>query len=251
MRIPKSTVRAAALAAFAVLLTACGGSSKPAADGGASDSPSASATTSSPTADPTTTPPGPNTADGLKLKTLLPTASQLPTGWKRDPSDESDTGADLRSPGQPLLDPSDCSQSLTGGGATDFTGDYAAAYATTALTSPNLGSSDLVFNSYAPGDAVRQMAEIRDLVKKCPSFTGKDGDGKSVKTTATLASVPNLGDEAIDVKITPKGPYLAHDVVMVHSGDVIMGIDADNASGSMVQLVPVAKRFAAPLPLKP
>ena len=243
MSVQKSMLRAAALAGCAVVLAACGPTDS-SAGGDASKQP-----TSAPTTAPTTAPPAPSAPDGLKLKTLLPTAAQLPSGWKRDPADESDTGTDLRPAAAPLLDPKDCNDSLTNSGATGLTSDFAAAYATTALTSPNLGSSDLVFNSYAPGDAARQMSEVTDLVKKCATFTGKAGDGKSVRTTATLTSVPGLGDEAIDIKVTPKGPYIASDVVLVHSHDVIMAMDANNAAGSMEPLIPMAKRFAAPLPL--
>ncbi len=188
--------------------------------------------------------------NGTKLKTALPTAATAPKGWKLDDSSAFDTGATVRPPSSPLLPSDDCSEALTNGGAKTLTSDYEAAYAMTGLTSPTDGSSSVVVNGYEAGDSAKQMAEVTALVKRCASFSAQDIDGKTVKMAATATPVSGLGDEALDVKVTPTGAYVAAETVLVRSGNVIMAVDEDDATGRPAPLVPVARQLARPLPLK-
>ena len=247
----KIAVRTGALVACALVLAACGSSKSSSADDSASKSPSAPPVTSaSATAPPATDAAAGSAPNGTKLKTLLPTATHAPSGWKVDNSDAFDTGATVKSPGGALLPTDDCADALTNGGAQTLTSDYQAAYAVTGLTAPNDGSSNVVFNGYEPGDAVKQMTEVTTLVKRCASFSTKGSDGAKVKMTATLKSVAGLGDQALDVRVTPSGDYVGDDIVLVRSGDVVMGVDEDDSAGTMAPLVPVAEQLATTLPLK-
>lgn len=258
MSIRKISARAAALLACAVVLTACNDDD---GSGSASDTtaPPASTAAGTPAADPTTATATPATAgagggsvaDGTKLKTLLPTAATAPKGWKLDDSAAFDTGATVKSdPGSPLLPGDDCAQALTNGGARTLTSDYGAAYATTGLTDPNDGSSTVVFTSYQPGDAAKQMAEVTALAKRCTSFSSKDMSGKSVKMTVTAEPVAGAGDQSLDITVQPAGNYVGSQIVLVRSGDVIMAVDQSDAAGTMAPLGPVAKQLAAVLPLR-
>ncbi|CAG6395536.1 hypothetical protein NMG29_33750 [Streptomyces cocklensis] len=256
MSIRKISARAAALLACAVVLTACNNNDD---DSGASDTtpPPSSSAAGTPAADPTTATTAPaagtggSVADGTKLKTLLPTAATAPKGWKLDDSAAFDTGATVKSdPGSPLLPDDDCSQALTNGGARTLTSDYGAAYATTGLTDPNDGSSTVVFTSYQPGDAAKQMAEVTALAKRCTSFSSQDASGKKVRMTVTTEPVAGAGDQSLDIRVQPTGNYVGSQIVLVRSGDVIMAVDQSDAAGTMAPLGPVAKQLAAGLPLK-
>lgn len=256
MSIQKTAVRAAALLACAVVLAACNDDDS--SDASATTAPPG--TTAAPTttaADPTATTDAPDaggsgsTADGTKLKTLLPTGATAPKGWKVDDSAAFDTGVKVKdSPGSPLLPDDDCAQALTNGGAQTLTSDYAVAYATTALIGPAGGSSTVVFNSYQPGGAAKQLAEVTALTKRCASFSSKDMSGKSVKMTVTTKPVAGAGDQSLDVKVQPTGNYVGSEVVLILSGDVIMAVDQSDAAGTTTPLGPVAKQLAAGLPLK-
>lgn len=262
MSIQKLTARAAALLACAVVLTACNSDD----DGDSSDTtpPPSSTAAATPTSDATTpaaTPTatssdtagsgaGSGAATGTKLKSLLPTATSVPKGWKIDDSAAFDTGATVQSPTSALLPDDECSQALTNGGARTLTSDYSAAYAMTGLTDPNLGGSSVVFNSYQPGAADKQMAEVTALVKRCGTFNGKDASGKSVRTTVTAVPVSGVSGQSLDIKVQPAGNYVGSEIVLIRSGDVIMGVDQSDAAGKTAPLAPVAKQLAATLPLK-
>lgn len=258
MSIQKITVRAGTLVACAVLLTACNDnpSDSPSPDASTNKAvATAPATPASSSSDGGTAAPAPGSGSGVvpngtKLKSLLPTASHVPIGWMVDDSSAFDTGSEVKSPGDPLLPSEDCAGALTNGGAKTLTSDYQAAYAMTGLKNPNSGSSTVVFNGYQPGDAVKQMAEVSTLVKRCASFTTQDINGAKVKMSAAVKPVAGLGEQALDIKVTPRGSYVADDIVLVRSGNVIMAVDEDDSTGKMAPLVPVAKKLAAALPPK-
>ncbi|MEV3927318.1 hypothetical protein [Actinomadura coerulea] len=247
MPLHKPFIYAGALLACAAALTACksttssGPGTDPAPPGTApsasSSAPAAGGTGSTPT--------------GTQLKTLMPTAAKLPKGWKLGGSSTAfDTGAKVKSPGDPLLPGKDCAQAMTNGGAKTLTSDYEASYAEQGLKSPNDTASDLIFNGYQPGDAVKQMAEVSALVKRCASFSTHDINGKIVRMASTSSAIAGLGEQALDVKVTPTGAYVASEIILVRSGDVIMAVDANSQSGPMPALRPLAKSLAEVLPLK-
>lgn len=255
MSIQKMSARAAALLACAALLTACNSDD----DGTPADTtapPGSTAASTTPAADPTTATTAPDAAgggsvpDGSRLKALLPTATTVPKGWKLDDSAAFDTGATVNSPDSPQLPDEECAQALTNSGAQTLTSDYSAAYATTGLTDPNGGGSTVVFNSYQPGAAAKQMAEVSALVKRCASYSSKSSSGKTVKVTATATPVSGLGDTSLDITIQPVGNYVGSEIVLVQSGTIIMGVDQSDAAGRTTPLAPVAKQLAAVLPMQ-
>jgi hypothetical protein len=181
----------------------------------------------------------------------MPAAADLPRGWKLgDSSTAFDTGANVKSPGDPLLPGDDCAQAMTNGGAKTLTSDYSASEAERVLKSPNDTDANLIFNGYQPGDADKQMTEVSALAKRCAHFSTRDIDGKTVKMASTSSAVPGLGDQALDVKVTPTGRYVASEIILVRSGNVIMAVDADSQSGPMPALKPLTKILAKKLPLK-
>ncbi|WP_433186038.1 hypothetical protein [Actinoallomurus sp. CA-150999] len=235
--------------AFAIMVTGCS-SSKPSSPGitqqppATAKQPAASSSPSSPAGG------SGNVPTGTKLKTLAPTAKDLPHGWKLDNAGNFDTGATVKTPSAPLLPGESCAKAMTNGGAKTLTDDYQASYAEQGLKTPNDTSSDLVFNGYQPGDAVKQMTEVSALAKRCAHFTTQALGGKTVKMTTKSTALAHLGDQALDVKVTPTGPYVADEIILVRSGNVIMAMDADSQSGPMPALKPLATRLAKRLPLK-
>ncbi|WP_327289062.1 hypothetical protein [Streptomyces sp. NBC_01198] len=256
MSIRKMSARATVLLACAVVLTACNSGDDSDASDTAPPATTASPATSAPSTPAATTAAadaagsGGAVADGSKLKTLLPTAATAPKGWKLDDSAAYDTGANVKSPTSALLPDDDCSQALTNGGAKTLTSDYSAAYAMAGLTGPNDGSSTVIFNSYQPGAAAKQMAEVTALAKRCATFSAQDMSGKNVKLTVTATPVAGAGDQSLDLKIQPAGKYVGSEIVLIASGNVIMGVDEADAAGAMTPLAPVAEQLAAGLPLK-
>lgn len=250
--IRKTVASAGAVVVCAAALAACNddttaspsasSSASSASASGSSAPPSAPATPSSPATSAPGAVPG-----SAQLKALLPTASTAPSGWKVEADEESDSDGAAQDPGDPELPTDDCNDAMTGGQPQDLTSDYSAAFASIPLTDPQLGESYVVFNSYQPGDAVKQMADVRAVARRCASYTGKAGSGKSIKITTSVTTVPGLGDDAFELKVTPKGDYVGNDTILVRSGDTVMAVDEDLATGQPFPLAPIAKHLAAPM----
>jgi hypothetical protein len=169
---------------------------------------------------------------GPDLRAVLPTNADLAAGITI--SGVYDTGtfvtakADLPEPSLPTAD-------CTAAPAIDadvLTGDYRAAYASEELDVAGT-SLQLVIASTYPGDAAKQLSEIRDFAKRCTSFTAPDATGLSVGGTVALDSYAGFGDEAIRVRVAAAGPDAAKhsqpEVILVRVGDQIAAVsDADH-----------------------
>jgi hypothetical protein len=251
VRIHKAAVHVGALSACALLLTACNNDTPASTD---TTTASAPATTSAPdtaTSTPAATTPAATTPDGDKLRTALPSASSLPSGWKIQKGGEQDSSNGLSDPGPAVLPTDTCNNALTGAAPYSLISDYQAAWAKLELLDPQGGANTLEFSSYQSGGAGKLLTEIKSVVKRCGTYGADGADGKKIKTTVTLKPLTGLGDEAYELKVVPKGPYEGADDVVVRSGDVVMAVNQGSTDTAGTALVTLATRFAAPLPIKP
>lgn len=209
---------------LAALLSACGSDHRPAPAARPSQA-SAPATGTPSTA---STPLGPT---GPALRAVLPTKADLAAGINvsgvYDSGTQFTAETDLPAPSLPTAD-------CTAAPAIDadvLTGDYRAAYASEELD--NAGNSlQLVVAATNPGDAAKQLAEIRAFAKRCASFAAPDSTGLSVGGTVALDTFAGIGDEAIRIRVAAAGPNAANysqpEVLLVRVGDTIAAVsDAD------------------------
>lgn len=190
---------------------------------------------------PSATPSGPKPLSGRQLKPLLPTSATLPAGWTMKDNTESDTGDAFEDEPNPTLLNNPCTWLSTASGGTLGLG-YQTAHAME-MVSDGDNESRIDLGSYFPGTAVKQLDLIRAYADKCKTYTGQDWDKKPVPHTVTVTPVPGLGDEAIDLVNTPKGPYATQEVLAVRIGDKILFLDGDN----IVDRLPHIKDLAAPI----
>ncbi|NUS56057.1 MAG: hypothetical protein HOV66_14550 [Streptomycetaceae bacterium] len=221
----KTAAALATAGALSASLSACG------SDHHADPARPASATNTTAAAPSSPSPSAPAVADPA-LRAVLPTNADLASGIGI--SGVYDTGtyvtaeADLPAPSLPTAD-------CTAAPAIDadvLTGDYRAAYASEELDVAGT-SLQLVVASTNPGDAAKQLAEIRDFAKRCASFAAPDSTGASVGGTVAVDSFAGLGDEAIRIRVAAAGPNAANysqpEVILVRSGDKIAAVsDADH-----------------------
>jgi hypothetical protein len=231
----KSAAALATACALAASLSACGSSHTATANTGAT----AKTTSSTPA---TSTP----TVTGPALRAALPTATDLAAGVTV--SGAFDTGTAWTAPGAlltPSLPGADCTAAPSSD-ADALTSDYRAAYASEYLE--NAGNSlELVLAATNPGDAAKQLAEVRDFAARCQSFTAPDG----TDATVALDTFAGLGDEAIRIRVTATGSnavnYAEAEVILVRVGDEIAAVSDTDPAQDEAAAVSAAKFLAARL----
>lgn len=221
----KTTAALTTVGTLAALLSACGSTHHADPTRPVSAANHTAAVPSGPASTPTA-------VNGPALRAVLPTKADLASGITI--SGMYDTGTyvtaktDLPAPSLPTAD-------CTAAPAIDadvLTGDYRAAYASEEIDVAGT-SLQLVVASTNPGDAARQLAEIRDFAERCASFAAPDPTGASVGGTVALDSYAGFGDEAIRIRVAAAGPdaakYSQPEVILVRVGDEIAAIsDADH-----------------------
>lgn len=236
-------VKCAAGAALAASLSACG-SSRPAA---ATRPGKAAAPSSTPAASaPTVT--------GPTLRAVLPTAADLAAGITV--SGAFDTGTAWSAPSglpAPSLAGADCT-AAPAIDADSLTSDYRAAYASEELD--NAGNFlQLVVAAANPGDAAKQLQEVRDFAARCQSFAAPDSTGASVGGAVELDTFAGLGDEAIRIRVTATGPNVANhaqpEAILVRVGDKIAAVSDADPAHDEAAAVSAAKFLAARLTGQP
>ncbi|WP_194892103.1 hypothetical protein [Catenulispora pinisilvae] len=218
----KAGAALATAAALSATLSACGSDHR---------SPTGRpAATKAPVAAPSTA--ATSVLTGPALRAVLPTTADLATGITISGVYDTGTyvisGADLAAPSLPSAD-------CTAAPAIDadvLTGDYRAAYASEELDVAGT-SVQLVVASTHPGDAAKQLNEIREFAKRCASFAAPDATGASVGGTVSLDSYAGFGDEAIRIRVAAAGPdaakYSQPEVILVRVGYEIAAVsDADH-----------------------
>ena len=221
---------------------------------------SSSAAPTTPPAPPTTTsapsvPPVPTTpttsqsvsqSSGSYLKTLLPgdpteallgLGPRLPTGWTAQPTDEHDSGPAPTAAAPSLVGAGDCNYLITKD--LDLAGGLSVGTATETI---GVGSAGVgaAFYAYPPGDAAKSLAQVRqNLAASCDGFTAMMDVG-AVTVDVSATPVSGLGDEALLVKLTPQGPYIAQEDLLVRRGNLMLSLWSNNVFGSMPDLTPGA-----------
>jgi hypothetical protein len=215
-----------ALAIAGVLvLSSCSGGGKDTGSG-ASTSPSASAAQS--------TSSGPASATALtaaQIKGALPKATDLPTGWKLDPT--STMTSNMTSKDSAGVTPTSCSAASqvqenfnfvateSAHGNIDFVGPQQTTFSGTTVY------------SYAAPYPASAFAAIRAAVTTCPSYSETEDDGSKVPDRVSMISVPAMGDEALALEVTSVYQDLTLDlvIVLVRSGSTLVAVE-DAGAGS-------------------
>ena len=204
-----------------VLVATSGGGPKPAPSRSPVSAPSSPA---SPSAAPSGGQGGGSTLTGLQLNALLPGKGELPGGWTIA-SQTGNSGGSLNTPdpSSAVLPGEPCNH-LPNEGADTLLQDN---QASNASESVNAGDQtpDVVLAGFFPGDAQKQLSEVKKHVAGCPQFSGKDASGKSGTFTAsaTPASV-NGADQAIVVKVQSSTFYGSY-TLLAQYGNVVVGVD--------------------------
>ncbi|MET8542272.1 hypothetical protein ABZW03_16670 [Kitasatospora sp. NPDC004799] len=249
----KLPVMAGAAAVAAVVVTGCSSTPGSTADTPAVTAPgSATSPGAAPTAVPTlqtsgapafgspsSTPSGPPIPTGAALRDLLPTAATLPAGWTiKGDGNRTDTGvAVVEHPVAPLLPQEPCTQMRLAG--TILSQGFRASGAMNEVYDGQ-NAVQVYLAAYHPGDAVKLLGEIRAYAERCKSFTGKGIDGKPVPLTVTQQPVPGLGDEALDLKKVPQGPYHSEEIVVTRIGDRLLFLSGDDILGRLPNFLQLA-----------
>lgn len=208
----KTAVYLAAAGAITTGLTACGNSHR-AEPGAPRTTVQASATAGVP--DPTAT--------GRALKALLPAGADLASGVTV--TDASDSGSDWTAPDAlpvPRLTGANCA-ALPTVTADEASADFRASYAKETIAVRGTPIAQLVLAGTNPGDAAKQIEEVKALADRCRTFSAPNSDGAAVGGSVTATVLPGLGDEALDVRVTASGPdaaaYQQPELIEVRVGD--------------------------------
>ncbi|WP_158835271.1 hypothetical protein [Streptomyces sp. NRRL S-350] len=188
---------------------------------------------------PSSTPTGPPIPTGAALRDLLPTAATLPAGWTvQGNGNQTDTGTYVvDDPVAPTLPQEPCTQMRLAG--TVLSQDFKASGAMNEVYDGE-NRVQVYLAAYHPGDAAKLLGEIRAYTERCKSFTGKGIDGRPVPLTVTQQPVPGLGDEALDMKKVPQGPYHTEEIVVTRVGDRLLFLSGDDILGRLPNFMQLA-----------
>ncbi|MFL6117467.1 MAG: hypothetical protein ACJ786_39870 [Catenulispora sp.] len=207
-----------------------------------------------PTAATASTTAPPASPNGTTLRALLPTSAQLAAGITA--SGVYDTGTDFTAEADlpaPSLPGADCTAAPSLN-ADVATADFRAAYASEELDN-NGNSLQLIVASTNPGDATKQLAEIRALAARCASFTAPDPTGLSVGGTVQVDTFAGIGDEEIRLRVAAAGPnadkYSQPEVILVRVGDKLAAVSDNDQAHNEGAAVSIAKYLATGLAGKP
>jgi hypothetical protein len=242
----KTALSVAALGALAASLPACAASHRTA------PAPPATTTVTGATA-PSSPVPAPPVANGPTLRATLPTSADLTPAITV--SGLYDTGTAWTARAElpaPALPGADCA-AAPAIDADALTSDYRAAYASEQLD--NAGNTlQLLAAATNPGDAAKQLAEVRDFAARCTTFTTPDPTA-SLDGSIALDTLPALGDQAIRIHVTATRPNPANnvqlEVILVRVGDTIAAVSDTDPARDQAAAVSAAAFLAARLSGQP
>jgi hypothetical protein len=178
---------------------------------------------------------------GTRLKALLPGAAQLATGVTiASATDSANTWtppAQLPAPTRPnaaCAEAPDISADI-------LTADYRAAYATEVLDHAG-NTLQILLAEANPGDAAKQLAEVRAFAARCASFTAPNASGTGTTAGLTVDTFANLGDEALRIRVT--GQTQQPEVVLIRVGEAIAAVSDTNLAENEAATIPIAHYLA-------
>ncbi|GAA2022451.1 hypothetical protein GCM10009839_19850 [Catenulispora yoronensis] len=173
---------------------------------------------------------------------MLGIGPTLPAGWQAQTTHEQDSGPTATAPEPSLVSADDCNYLISDG--LDLAKGLSVAAASEPVSSSS-ASAGVVLHAYRPGDAAKSLAQVRqNLASACNGFTVMRMGGV-VDVDVSATPVPGLGDEALLVKVAPKGPYIQQEDLVVRHGNLTINLSANNALTAMPDLSPVAAALVA------
>jgi hypothetical protein len=188
----------------------------------------------------------PGAPSGLQLRELLPATRALPAGWHVAyapvPASHVQAGTE---PPAPVAACYDFNTGFDLGAAGDSFVSLASetAYKTTAGNGRGMLRIDLF--GVLPGDAARAISAVKPWVGRCSSYT----DGP-ITYAVTAAPVPGLGDQSLDVRVTPTStgaitvPVDGLNTLVVRVGNDLIAIECVAPPGLLLSSL---SSIAAPL----
>lgn len=173
---------------------------------------------------------------------MLGVGPTLPTGWVADATDEDDSGSAATAAAPSVVSADNC--------------DYLTAQTldlgrglSVATASESLGfgraSVGVAFYAYRPGGAAKSLGQVRqNLASACDGFFAIEL-GKTVQVDVSATAVKGLGDEALLVKVEPKGPYIDQENLLVRRGNLMLSLWSNNVFGSLPDLSPAAQALVS------
>jgi hypothetical protein len=211
-----------------IALAGCGGTAKKDGSPGGATTGAKSVTTgsgSSPSGSSSSGSAAGATLSAAQIKKALPTVSDLPKGWKVDPTSTLTGNMTLRD--QDGVSPASCSQAsqvqqnFNFAGASSAHGDIDFVQG---QQGPFSGVTVYSFTAPYPSTA---FAAIRAAVAKCPTYQETEDDGTPVTDRITVLPVPAAGEESIglEVRSVYQGVSLDLVVVLVRSGNTLVAVE--------------------------
>ncbi len=204
----------------------------------------------------------PGVPSGPQLRELLPKTQALPAGWRVTyaPAPARYVQAGSKPP-VPLTACYDFNTGFDLGVAGDT---FLSVASETAYNGPGMLRIDLF--GVLPADAAKAINAVKAWVGRCSSYTSGP-----IAYSVTAAPVPGLGDQSLDVHVTPTAtggvtaPVFGRNTLVVRVGNDLIAIECAAPSGLLLSSLsgiagPVARRLpsasslavsAAPAPASP
>jgi hypothetical protein len=196
-----------------------------------SSSPATTASASSPPASASPSASAPASLDGAQLGTALLPASDMPKGFKLDPSGQRNTGQSTASDTTQQVPGSKKCSMLTGTSWITTTGIVAGSFA----QNDYINGSDTEeiaqeADAYSGSDARHVMQTLWQLLGECSHFT-VDSGGTSAATTMVRSKLSGVDDQAYEAVQTAPAYLGGTTIVAIRVGNVIVTC-LDSSSGN-------------------
>jgi hypothetical protein len=192
---------------------------------------SSSATSTSASSPPASASPSASALNGDQLGAALLPRSDMPSGFKLDPSGERNTGASTASDTTQQVPASKECSLLTGTSWIAATGMDAGSFAQNDYI--NGSSTEEIAqeaDAYSGGDAQHVMETLWEVFGKCSHFT-VDSGGTSAATTMARSKLSGVGDQAYEAVQTSPAFQGGTTLVAIRVGNVIVTC-LDSSSGN-------------------
>jgi hypothetical protein len=181
----------------------------------------------------TTTYPAHDVPSGTQLKSMLITASSLPSDYAEESAGAGNSGPTLSTaPSTVDLSTAGCATILNVIGHSGF-GE--ASYASDAFTpASDLGEFDETILEFHGAESTSFLDDLRAAFKRCTSFTASDETGDSESVSLALTAGPHLGSDsaAYTVKVGLGGETMVMNGLCIRSGTAVLFLQNSLLQGS-------------------